>query len=244
MRIAIVGAFERELRPLIKGWPSRKLQYGGREFTFYQGEHAVVVCGGVGAERARAAAQAAIAEFSPELLISAGFAGALVAELHTGDTIFPAMIIDTKDGSRHPTAIERAPLGSTPHARTLLASCPEIASVGQKQRLRNSYGAHAVDMESAEVSRAAEAHNISFVAVKAISDEFDFELPLAVSAFIREGRFQTARFLLHTAMRPRLWARVLQLARNSEIAARNLCAWLRPSVLTHTIASGTTASGR
>ena len=198
----------------------------------------------MGAEPARRAAQAAIAEFSPELLISAGFAGALVAELHTGDTIFPAMIIDTKDGSRHATAINRAPLGSTPNARTLLASCPDIASGREKQRLANSYGAHAVDMESAEVSRAAEAHNIPFVAVKAISDELDFELPPAVSAFIRNGRFETVRFLLHAAIRPWLWARVLGLAHNSDLAARNLCAWLRPSVLNHTIASGTITSGQ
>ena len=242
MRIVIIGALERELGPLVKGWRSRKLQYGGREFTFYEGEHAVVVCGGIGGERARSAAQAAIAEFSPELVISAGFAGALVAELHTGDTIFPATVIDTQDGSRHSTAIQHAPVGATSLGRTVLASCPEIADGAQKRRLASSYRAHAVDMESAAVLRAAQVHNLPFLAIKAISDELGFELPPGMSDFVRSGQFDSRGFLLHVAVRPWLWRRVLGLARNSEIAAENLCAWLRPSILTHTIVSGTIAS--
>src|SRR5216684_1858067 len=96
-KIAIIAALEREARPLVREWPSTTIQQEGRDFTFYEGEHAVVVCGGIGAEAARQAADAAIAHYSPELIISAGIAGALVSDLHVGDTIFPTTVIDAQD---------------------------------------------------------------------------------------------------------------------------------------------------
>ena len=236
-RLAIIAALEREVRPLVKDWSSVNVVHEQREFTFYEGEHAIVVCGGIGAEPARRAAEAVISKYSPELLISAGVAGALVSDLNVGATIFPATVIDTHDGSRHETAVHDAPVGNTAVGRTILASYPEVASVAQKQQLAKSYGAHAVDMEAAAIARAAQAHNLPFLAVKAISDDLDFELP-ETSRFIRDGRFDTTRFLLHIALRPWQWLRVIRLARNTQTASENLCAWLRQSVLTNTIVPG------
>ncbi len=219
-RLAIIAALEREVRPLVKGWPSVRASHQGREFIFYEGEHVTVVCGGIGSEAARWAAEAAIAQYSPEVVISAGVAGALVPELKVGDA--------------------NAPVGNTVLGRTILASYPEVASVAQKQQLAKSYGAHAVDMEAAAVARAAQSHRLPFLAVKAISDDLNFELP-EISRFIRGGQFDTTRFLLHIALRPWLWLRVIRLARNTQIASENLCAWLRDSVLPNTIVPGTVA---
>ena len=236
-KIAIIAALERELRPLVKHWPSRTITHEGRKFIVFQGNHAAVIIGGIGPEAARAAAEAIIAQHSPELLISAGVAGALVPELRVGETIFPTTVVDTQDGSRHETAIHDAPVGKTPLARTILASYPEMASTSQKQQLAKSYGAHVVDMESAAVARAAQLHGLPFISIRAISDELDFELP-DMSRFIRGGQFQTRRFLFYIAIRPWLWLSVYRLARNSRIASENLCAWLRESVLTNTIVPG------
>ena len=227
---------------MVKNWPARQREHENREFTFFEGEHAVVVCGGIGAEPARRAAEAIIVIFSPELVISAGVAGALVGELHVGDTIFPASVIDTQDSSRHPTVIDHAPVGASVLARTLLASHSRIASAAEKQWLAKSYGAHAVDMEGAAVARAAEIHRLPFLAIKSISDELDFELP-EMSQFVRRGEFLTTRFMLHAALRPWLWLRLLRLAQNTHIASRNLCAWLRPSALAHTIVPSTIGPG-
>ena len=196
-----------------------------------------MVCGGIGAESARRAAEAVIANYSPQSVISAGVAGALVSDLHVGGTIFPVVVIDTQDGSRHESGIHSAPLGQSSLGRTILATYPEIASVAQKQQLAKSYGAHAVDMEAAAVARAAEKHGLPFIAVKAISDDLSFELP-EMNRFIRNGRFLTRNFVFHAAVRPWLWLRVLRLARNTRLASENLCAWLRESVLTNTIVPG------
>ncbi|HZP18116.1 MAG TPA: hypothetical protein VFB00_09135, partial [Terriglobales bacterium] len=194
-KIAIIAALERELHPLVSSWPSLQVQHEGREFTFYESDYAIAVCSGIGPEAARRAAQAAVVKYSPAVLISAGFAGALVPELQAGETIFPALVIDAGDGSRHETAIRGAPLGSTALGRTALVSWPEIAGVAQKQQLAKSYGAHAVDMEAAPVARVAQVHGITFLAIKAISDEMNFEMP-EMERFISNGELQTSRFVL------------------------------------------------
>lgn len=236
-KIAIIAALERELHPLIRYWPSTTIIHEGREFTFYESNYAVAVCSGIGYEAGRRAAQAAVVNYAPELLISAGLAGALTPELHAGESIFPALVIDSRDGSRHETAIGSARLGNSPFARTVLVSSPGIASAEQKQKLGKAYGAHAVDMEGAAVARAAQVHGLPFIAIKSISDEVNFDLP-EMTPFIKNAQFQTARFALHIAVRPWLWIPVIRLARNTRIASENLCAWLRESVLTNTIVPG------
>lgn len=241
-KIAIIAALEHELRPLIKAWPQIKGRHDGREFTFYESPYAVAVCSGVGPEPGRRASEAIIAKYSPTLLISAGIAGGLTPDLKVGETIFPATIIDARDSSRHETAIQNAPISTTPLAKTIVVSSPEIAGAEQKQKLGKAYGAHAVDMEGASVARAAEAHGLPFIAIKTISDEMDFELP-EMMPFFRDGQFHTTAFVLHISLRPWTWLRVFRLARNTKIASENLCAWLRESALTNTIVPGSRASG-
>ena len=237
-KIAIIAAIERELWPLIKSWRCTKAQHEGRDFTFYESDYAVAVCGGMGAEFGRRAAEAVIVRYSPELLISAGVAGALVPELHVGDTVFPAVVIDAGDGSRHETVIRDAALSKTPLARTILVSSPNIAGTAQKKQLAKSYGAHVVDMEGASIARAAQIHKLPFLALKAISDDVDFDIA-EMNRFVRNGRFETKLFGLYLLPRPWLWLKMIRLARNTQLASHNLCAWLRESALTNTIIPGT-----
>jgi|SRR5579884_2590884 nucleoside phosphorylase len=236
-KIAIIAALERELWPLIHGWPKARFTHEGREFTCYESAYAVAVCGGIGYEYGSRAAEAAIARYLPGILISAGIAGALVPELRVGDTVFPAVVIDTQDGSRHETAIKDAALGNSPLSRTVLASTPVIAGSTQKRQLAKSYGAQVVDMEGAAVARAAQRHSLPFIAVKSISDEVDFELA-EMNRFLRGGRIRTVSVITYAALRPWLWLKLLRLARNTRIASQNLCAWLRESALTNTIVPG------
>jgi adenosylhomocysteine nucleosidase len=81
-------------------------------------------------------------------------------------------------------------------------------------------------MESAAVARAAEARGVGFRAIKVISDEFNFELPVLDRFVDAEGRFHQARFTLHALVRPWLWLPLLHLSRNSARATKALCAEL------------------
>src|SRR5579884_2172232 len=233
-KIAIITALSREVWPLIKNWREMKTSYEGREFTFYESDYAVAVCGGIGGEHARRAAEAIIGTYCPQVLISAGIAGALVPDLHVGDTVFPTTVIDVKDGSRHETAIRNSPMAKTSLGRTVTVTYPEIASAAQKRQLAKSYIAQVVDMEGAAVARAADIHNLPFIAIKTVSDEMDFEIH-ELNRFVRNGQFDSKSLVFYLLPRPWLWLKMVRLARNTRVASDNLCAWLRESALTNTI---------
>jgi len=84
-RIAIVAALEREVRPLVKSWRASEQELDGRRFRFFEKDDVVLVCGGIGAQAARRAAEAVITLFAPKVIMSAGFAGALDSELKVAD---------------------------------------------------------------------------------------------------------------------------------------------------------------
>ena len=215
-RLAIVAALEREIRPLVRAWHTREEQHAGRTFRFYENANTVLICGGIGSEAARRAAEAIIALYHPTQIYSAGFAGALILNLRVGDIFVPRRVISAADGSSVDTG----------QGDGVLISFSSVASPEQKTNLAKSYGAQAVDMEASAVARAAEARGIPFAAVKAISDEHDFALPPMDRFINSNGQFNSAQFAMFAALRPWIWGATLRLARNSHRASVTLCRWL------------------
>jgi adenosylhomocysteine nucleosidase len=215
-QVAIIAALEREIRPLVRSWKKTVRDYEGRTFTFYHNPRAVLVCGGIGAEAARRATEAAITLYQPSLLISAGFAGALSSEMNAGQAFSPRTIIDARDGSRTDTRIGVG----------VLVTVTTTAHGEARARLAESYGAQAVDMEAASVAKGADAHGLPCIAVKAISDEVNFPM-IPMKRFITaDGQFQEGRLVLYAVVRPWLWSNLITLARNSRRASQALCRWL------------------
>lgn len=215
-RVAIVAALEREVRPLVKDWLVSEQEVSGRRFKFFQKNDFVLVCGGIGAEAARRAAESVIAIYSPQVVYSAGFAGALDATLKVGDVVQPRRVINAGDGSS--VKLDRG--------EGALVSFGSVANPRQKASLRDSFAAQAVDMEAAAVARAAEARGVRFAVVKVISDEFDFVFPSMERFVDSQGQFLEMRFAGFVALRPWVWPRVARLAGNSTRASRALCDWL------------------
>ncbi len=211
-----MAALEREISPLVRNWKASEREYSGRSFRFFEFEQRVAVCGGIGPQAARRATEAVIALYSPSLVLSVGFAGALDSGLRVGEVFEPRLVIDASDGSR-------TDAGAGPG---VLVSFGSIAAPEQKARLASSYQAQAVDMEAAAVAKGAEAHGLRFAAVKVISDDANFAMP-GMESFIRlDGSFASARFAFHTALRPWTWGTVFRLARNSAKAAQQLGEYL------------------
>jgi adenosylhomocysteine nucleosidase len=211
-KVAIVAALQREVSGLTADSLRVEREHEGREFVFYESDERIVVCGGIGFESARRAAEAVIAIYHPALMLSVGFAGALQTNLQVGDIFTPALVVDARDGSRF----------EIDGGKGTLLSFMEVAGVRQKTKLAQAYGAQAIEMEAAAVATSARAHEIRFVAVKVISDELNFEMP-GISRFVdSQGQFRTAGFAFFAAMRPWLWIRIAALARNSRKAAKAL----------------------
>jgi adenosylhomocysteine nucleosidase len=63
---------------------------------------------------------------------------------------------------------------------------------------------------------------VPFFCFKGVSDAADAELP-DLNRFIDvQGQMQMPSFLAHVALRPRFWGSLLELGRNSAVAARAL----------------------
>lgn len=225
-KIAIVAALAREVRPLIRGWRAVESESDGRRIILFEAGDVVVVCGGIGGEAARSAAEAVIARYAPGAIYSAGFAGALTPELKIGDVLRPKRVVDASDGSSV----------TLDCGDGVLVTFGAIASPEQKKNLHEAYAAQAVDMEAAAVARAAGARGVKFAAVKVISDEIGFAFPSMERFVSARGEFSEWKFAVYAAVRPWLWPRVAQLMRNSARASHMLCDRLRE--ITSSEASG------
>ncbi len=219
-RLVIVAAIEREVRPLIKNWRVNPREHAGRIFRFFENDDAALVCGGIGAQAARRAAEAAIALYSPAMVYSAGFAGALDPALRVAQILRPGRVINGSDGSRAHLA----------GGEGVLVTFAAVVGAEQKAKLHAAFAAQIVDMEAASVARVAEMRGVGFGVVKAISDEFDFSFPSMESFVDSDGEFLETRFALFAALRPWLWPRVISMARNSQRASQALCDALRETI--------------
>jgi nucleoside phosphorylase len=219
--VAIVAALEREILPLVRGWRIIYREHEGRRHKFFEGENAVVVCGGIGAQPAARAAQAAVELYAPDALVSAGFAGSLTPELRVGQTFVASRMIDASSGK-----IYEAECGTESGEGTLL-TVGEIAGREEKRRLVERFHARALDMEAAAVAEIAAKFHLRFMAVKAISDEMGDHLPPMQKFVHEDGSFAGGRFLLHVLLQPQRWPAIFRLVRNAREAANTLSAALR-----------------
>jgi len=224
-RTVIIAAMQREMEPLVRGWERSAISNGTCSFiVFEKGDRVVVICG-IGRGHAKAAADAAIAQYRPGLIISAGLAGALIRSLKAGSVVTPNVIVDAADGAEY-----RSAAGSDGIVGGgVLVTAAEISGSDAKQKLVELFHGLVVDMEAAAVAKAAQEAGIGFRCVKAISDEADFVMP-PLSRFVdAAGHFQSGRFCVWAAVRPWQWARVMRLGRNTSKAVRTLCEWLSSS---------------
>lgn len=210
---AIIAALPREVKALVRGWQEHRLP---GKVVAYTNDFAVVACAGMGAARAILAVQAALSLKTVTSFLSVGLAGACDPQLHVGDIVRAGVVIDAGTGERF----------TNPLFSQTLVTTSVITGSREKQRLYDSYQASAVDMEAATVARLAEAHHLSFLAIKSISDEAVFEMQELAHFATADGQFREAAFAAHSALRPQLWPKLFTLAGNSKRAVQALTAEL------------------
>lgn len=164
VKAAVIFALYWELRPFAK-----TLGVGFFESlapVIYAEESGIVIArSGMGAEKSEKMAERVIEEYKPDLIISAGFCGALVDELNIGDVI----VSDLKD-------------------RKLFCSPKPLFTCEEKTAAFHKEGAIVVDMESSGVSEAAAKAGVKYLAVKAVSDTLLEELPRSLLGFFSVPR--------------------------------------------------------
>lgn len=168
----------------------------------------VIAYSGTGPENARLAAELLIHQGAKQL-ISWGCAAALDAALQPGNLALATQLIDanqallttnndwlsfTQQKLQQHLTIQS---GGLAESKTLVASCSE------KSRLRERTGAIAVDMESVAVAKVAKHYQMPFLAIRAIADPADMDLPKAISASLNtQGDVELSKLLLFILSHP------------------------------------------
>lgn len=217
--VAIVAAMQSELAALLNG--AKRRENDG--IALYELPFALVAIGGIGRTAGTRAAELAVQEADPVILVSAGLAGALEASVNVGDVLHAREVVDETTGERFQT------IGG----ESVLVTSERVVDSDGKQRLAAAFRGAAVDMEGASVARVAKRHRLPFAAVKAVSDELGFPMPPVDKFVSAEGQLRSAAFAGYVAVRPKWWAPTLRLALNSRRASRNLSAALDHLIREH-----------
>jgi adenosylhomocysteine nucleosidase len=207
--VAVVAAMRVELAPLLGKVRSRQVN----GVALFDLEQAVVAVGGIGERCARRAAETAIEDARPKLVLSAGIAGAISPTLKVGDVGRIREVVDVATGYRYPTN----------GGEWVLATSQDVIDIAEKRELLTNYGADVVDMEGAAVAQVAKERGLEFGAVKSVSDETRFKMPPLMRFIDQNGRFNNGQFLLYVALRPKWWPVLSRIRTNTAIASANLC---------------------
>jgi adenosylhomocysteine nucleosidase len=174
-------------------------------------ENILVAYSGVGRINAGASAELLVKQ-GVGSLISWGCAAALDASLQPGDLVLADTCIDADQVEINQTGMSWAnhaqgklthALASPTRLGKLAESRAIVASSHDKAQIANVTGAAALDMESAAIARVAKLHGLPFLAVRAIADPLNMDLPKAVShALNDQGEVILSKLLMFLLLHP------------------------------------------
>lgn len=185
--------------------------------------------------KASEAADKALHEHKPCFLIICGFAGALTASAAPGALVIARTVIDVaspnieyRPDSALLAAAESLRLNSIPIFTGGQATGNRVLiHASEKHALAARTGATAVDMETAGAVRAAEAVGIPWLAVRAITDSAQEDMPLDFNTLVdTDGSMDITRIMLAAITHPWKLPGLIQLGKNSSLAASNLATFL------------------
>lgn len=155
-----------------------------------------------------------LANHSPALVLTAGFAGALDPALAVGDVVYDA----DPDAQLEP----RLQASGAKHA---IIYCAEhvATTAAAKLALRASTGADVVEMESGVIRALCQKRGIPSATIRVISDTAGEDLPLDFNRLMTPGgRLSLPLLVLDILRSPRRIGGLIRLGRNSARASRQL----------------------
>jgi len=187
----------------------------------------IVALTGMGPAQAHRAARYAL-QCAPDVCISSGLAGAVRARYQPGD-VLAAISVSEVRGTQvfpcEPSLVRQATACGARVVERFLTSPTVVASAAAKQALAEQ--GDAVEMESAGVLAAASAANIPAVAIRAVSDGAEQDLPMDLSRVVSaKGSVRPVRLLGSLAARPASLPGLLKLAGATRRAASGLAEFL------------------
>ncbi len=228
MKILVTFAVRSEFAP----WQRRRsfLRLPGDKPVFeamFGGARVRAILTGMGQDHALTAAKSALT-YRPDICISTGLAGALRSEYCPGDILAARLVSEVGEPvavASHRELLSTAVDCGARQIERFATSKTVVTRAEQKRELRAQ--AEAVDMESYTILAEAARCGVPAVAIRAISDTSDFDLPYDFQrACDATGQIRTMGILSQVLRRPSGLPDLLKLARDSRFASRRLADFL------------------
>jgi nucleoside phosphorylase len=235
MRILVTFAIKAEFSPWSSRHPFVPYEFENwearREFDLFKAnigaDEVTVLLTGIGGENASKAILSIPLEIH-DVCISSGLAGSLDAALKPGDVVV-AQSAETLDQicktASDPILFELAGASGAKPVNVFLTSAKIIATAEEKEAL--SQKGRVVEMETTHVLAAATQKHVPCVAVRAISDASDEDLPVDFARILdSHGHLKMGGLIREVGLSPYRIPLLVQFGRQSRNAAKSLADFL------------------
>jgi len=183
-----------------------------------------VLITGIGCKNAEKSVREFLANNSPWLVLTCGFAGGLNPDLKLGDVVFE--LPDSKRETPNSKLHEHLLAAGAKPAKLFCADRIAV-TVAEKRKLRDKTGADAVEMESAVIHGVCGERGIQCASIRAISDTAEEDLPMDFNRLSKADRsLDYGKLLLALAKSPGKIVALMELQKKTRFAAEQLAAIL------------------
>lgn len=221
MKIAILGAMEEEIQPLLQRLDYKEISYANNKFYManYKNHELIIAYSKIGKVNSTLSATIMIEKFGAEILLFSGVAGSLNENLHIGDMLFAKSVV------QHDLDITAFghPYGYVPGTEIFIKSDDRLNSLAKdvankldvklmggviasgdqfvctkekKEWIKNTFNADATEMEGASVGLVCSSLNVPFFILRAISDEASGGAEFDFDKFLIQTAKTSADFVL------------------------------------------------
>lgn len=182
-------------------------------------EKVAIVHTGVGRDACEKETQKFLNKCRPDVLISSGFAGAIISNLQTG-----ALIVGRNFSDPRLLSWAVQVLGPDLHRVNIVTTSSIIQSPVERSELALAQSAAAVDMETEFIARACASNSIPMLSFRVISDSVAQPLPLPAPMLfnIEDQKTEPLKLLAYLTRHPAAIPRLLRFSRQIAAARRNL----------------------
>jgi adenosylhomocysteine/aminodeoxyfutalosine nucleosidase len=222
MKIAIMGAMQEEISPLLSYFKDYKtIEFAKNKYylTQYKGLELIIAYSKIGKVNASLTATTLIEKFGAQKLLFSGVAGAINPNLKIGDLVIATKLAQhdldiTAFGHPHGFVPEGAVYVQTDETLTDVAKSVAkahnkailegiiatgdqfICDEAKKIWIGKTFNADALEMEGASVAVVCDALNIPFCILRAISDAADMDAGFSFDTFLESAAKESAALMI------------------------------------------------
>jgi adenosylhomocysteine nucleosidase len=232
MRVAIFSAFPHEVRETIKCTGAKKTGTGCPFKVFqarYSSHDIAVVLTGMGSRNAESALRCVLETHAPEIVLSAGFGGALYDGARIGEIVIASRVFHVTEAVVDSLELQNGDMierlsGKLPVRRGSIATLEAWKKKAELRKiLSGDFPFPVCDMETFGLAKLSLQENLRFFAIRSISDRRDEEIPHELLGVSDEsGRYRLGRALKLLLTNPRLIPDSIRLGMHARTAGKSL----------------------